>query len=78
MSVQTVEQAMSWLFRHTRPEEYLYAAEADLPEVVLFACDMFWMRPSDFIKRMRKLWEGAMRDPAPRSWRERRREAGWR
>lgn len=63
---------MAWLFRHTSPEEWLYAAEADLPDVVMFACDMFWVCPSDLVRRMRRQWESAMRDPEPIAWRQRR------
>lgn len=78
MSVQSVEDAMAWLFRHTRPEEYIYSSEADLPAVVIFACDMFWVRPADFIRRMRRMWEFTTCHDDGRSYRSRRRRIGGR
>lgn len=76
MSVSSVDDAMTWLFRHTRPEEWLYAPDADLPQVVLFACDMFWLSPSVFVAKMRRKWETAMGCSEPVAARRRRLHLG--
>ena len=71
--VHSEEDAIAWLFKHTRPEEWLYAsADTELPQAAMLVCDMFWLRPSDLVRRMRRMYETALRDPAPLGWRHRR------
>lgn len=59
--VSTYEQAKAWLFTHSRVEDWLFDAEADLPPEAALVCDMFWVRSVDLIRDLRKEWNDALR-----------------
>ena len=53
LSVSTLDDALLWLLRYTRPEEYIFDPDADLPQAAQFACDMFWISPADMCRKLR-------------------------
>jgi hypothetical protein len=67
MSVATLDDALQWLIIYTRCEEYIFDADADLPKAAQFACDMFWITPSDLCAKLRKLWPSVPSVPRPRA-----------
>lgn len=76
--VSTYEQAIAWLFTHSRVEDWLFDAEASLPPEAALVCDMFWIRSSDLIRDLRKAWNEALAPQAASCRSFDRRERAWR
>lgn len=74
--VATYAQAKVWLWRHSKPEDWLFDPDADLPPEARLVCDMFWVNPDALLRDMRRLWDGAL-DDRPRRSRPSR-YGGWR
>lgn len=77
-SVQSEDDVIRWLVTHTRVEEWIYSDGEDLPEVVVFASEMLWIKPSKLVEKVRKCWETALDFGPPRRRRMPRRDLGWR
>lgn len=77
VSVQSLDDALYWLCINTNVDDWLYQPVEEWPDVVRFACDMFWVRPTDLCDKLRRIWEGCIEIPKPVLGRRSRRSHGW-
>ena len=62
--VATYGDALSWLFTHTRVEDWLFDENANLPDVARLVASMFWVNETDLVRDLRRLWNTSLA-PAP-------------
>lgn len=55
--VSTFADALRWLVVNASPEEWIWAEDAEIPDVAVLICDMFWCQPSDLCRALRKLYD---------------------
>ncbi|MDO5631354.1 MAG: hypothetical protein Q4G22_05885 [Paracoccus sp. (in: a-proteobacteria)] len=75
--VSTYSDALSWLWQHSRPEEWFEEGDEMLPVEAKLVSDMFWISGDKLRKDMRKLWRSALGGSLP-PVRSGRPYSGWR
>lgn len=63
--VSTYDQAKSWLWTYSSPEEWMHDPQVSLPREAVLVCDVFWVSPDKLRADMRKLWDETMFLAAP-------------
>lgn len=71
-------EALSWLFKHSRVEDWAFDEGCLIPKEAQLVCDMYWVNSEKLLHDLRKLWNETV-NPAPaRAPYRRERFAGWR
>ncbi|MBL4917251.1 hypothetical protein [Szabonella alba] len=55
--VSSYTEALSWLWRNSNPEDWLFDPLAALPPEAVLVSDIFWTRQDILIRDMKKLWD---------------------